>query len=62
MYVALRNSDVLFIHSGMDAGIKIRPVAEEDFKDLGPDFEERWNEYFANAPDKPVIWFGPSSL
>ncbi|KAJ3806589.1 hypothetical protein EV368DRAFT_76416 [Lentinula lateritia] len=52
----------LLAANGMDAGIKIRPVAEEDFKDLGPDFEERWNEYFVNAPDKPVIWFGPSSF
>ncbi|KAJ4467035.1 GMC oxidoreductase-domain-containing protein [Lentinula aciculospora] len=52
----------LLAANGMDAGIKIRPIGDEDFEDLGPDFEKRWNEYFVNAPDKPVIWFGPSSF
>lgn len=44
----------------MDAGIKMRPNAE-DLKELGPAFEPRWHEYFANSPDKPVIWVGPVS-
>ncbi|TFK74193.1 alcohol oxidase [Pluteus cervinus] len=47
----------LLSHSGLDAGIKIRPD-EEDLKELGPDFEKRWNEYFASAPDKPIMWIG----
>ncbi|KAJ7745758.1 GMC oxidoreductase-domain-containing protein [Mycena metata] len=50
----------LLAHNGLDAGIKFRPNAEE-LKELGPDFASRWETYFKNAPDKPVIWCGPSS-
>ncbi|KAJ3987018.1 GMC oxidoreductase-domain-containing protein [Lentinula detonsa] len=63
-----KNSDLwiegkgLLAANGMDAGIKIRPITEQDFAELGPEFEGRWNDYFVNAPDKPVIWFGPSSF
>ena len=44
--------------SGMDAGIKLRPNAEE-LEEIGPEFENRWKTYFANAPDKPVMLSGP---
>jgi alcohol oxidase len=44
--------------SAIDAGIKIRPN-EEDLKEIGPAFTTRWNSYFADAPDKPVMWIGP---
>ncbi|KAK7471925.1 hypothetical protein VKT23_000027 [Stygiomarasmius scandens] len=50
----------LMAHNGMDAGIKMRPTAE-DLKELGPVFEHRWKTYFENAPDKPVIWVGACS-
>ncbi|KAJ7017403.1 GMC oxidoreductase-domain-containing protein [Mycena alexandri] len=50
----------LLAHNGLDAGIKFRPNAEE-LKELGPDFASRWETYFKNAPDKPVIWCGASS-
>lgn len=53
-YYALTSS----LTSAVDAGIKIRPD-EEDLKEIGPEFEKRWKEHFANAPDKPVMWFGP---
>ncbi|KAL0955055.1 hypothetical protein HGRIS_003973 [Hohenbuehelia grisea] len=46
--------------NAIDAGIKLRPNTE-DLKDLGPAFESRWNEYFADAPDKPVVWLGIAS-
>jgi alcohol oxidase len=46
------------ISSGVDAGIKIRPN-EEDLKEIGPEFEATWKSYFADAPDKPVLWLGP---
>lgn len=46
--------------SGIDAGIKFRPTLEE-LKAIGPDFTTRWENYFANAPDKPVLWMGPIS-
>jgi hypothetical protein len=48
---------IFSICSGYDAGIKIRPN-QEDLKEIGPAFEARWNSYFANAPDKPVMWIG----
>ncbi|TFK36631.1 alcohol oxidase-like protein [Crucibulum laeve] len=47
-------------HNGLDAGIKMRPN-EEDLKILGPAFEERWKTFFADAPDKPVVWIGTVS-
>ncbi|KDQ62486.1 alcohol oxidase [Jaapia argillacea MUCL 33604] len=47
--------------NALDAGIKLRPSPEE-LKQIGPDFEPRWKEYFENAPDKPVMWMGPVSM
>ncbi|PFH48754.1 GMC oxidoreductase [Amanita thiersii Skay4041] len=47
----------LLTHNSIDAGIKMRPNAE-DLRVIGPEFEQRWNEYFANTPDKPVMWIG----
>jgi len=47
-------------NSGLDAGVKLRPTAQE-LEELGPQFKKQWAEYFANAPDKPVIWIGPVS-
>ncbi|KAL0575689.1 hypothetical protein V5O48_006277 [Marasmius crinis-equi] len=44
-------------HNGVDAGIKIRPN-ERDLKELGSPFKKRWEDYFMNAPDKPVMWTG----
>jgi alcohol oxidase len=38
----------------MDAGIRLRPTAD-DLREIGPLFTERWNKYFANAPDKPIM-------
>jgi len=48
----------LIAHNGIDAGIKIRPN-HEDLEEIGPEFEARWKSYFADAPDKAVMWIGP---
>ncbi|KAI0070144.1 alcohol oxidase [Panus rudis PR-1116 ss-1] len=53
----LKDGSGLMATNGLDAGIKIRPNAEE-LADIGPAFQKRWNEFFANAPDKPVLWLG----
>ncbi|KAF8071781.1 GMC oxidoreductase-domain-containing protein [Lyophyllum atratum] len=53
----LQDGKGLMSHNGLDAGIKIRPNAE-DLKEIGRDFEARWKSYFENAPDKPVMWIG----
>ncbi|KAG6821335.1 hypothetical protein H0H93_000196 [Arthromyces matolae] len=45
------------LNSALDAGIKLRPNTE-DLKEIGPDFAERWINYFRNAEDKPVMWLG----
>jgi hypothetical protein len=50
--------DVFTVRSGIDAGIKMRPNAE-DLKEIGPMFDARWKSYFADAPDKPVVWINP---
>ncbi|KAH9053394.1 alcohol oxidase-like protein [Lactarius vividus] len=44
-------------HNSIDAGIKWRPNPSE-VAELGPEFQEYWDSYFANAPDKPVLWMG----
>ncbi|KAF9002443.1 hypothetical protein BDQ17DRAFT_1356870 [Cyathus striatus] len=37
-------------------------MAHNELEELGPEFEERWKSYFANAPDKPVMLFAPFSV
>lgn len=39
----------------IDAGVKIRPTPEE-LKEMGPEFNKLWESYFANKPDKPVMF------
>ena len=39
----------------IDAGFKIRPT-EAELKEMGPEFNELWNRYFKNKPDKPVMF------
>ncbi|KAJ7158530.1 GMC oxidoreductase-domain-containing protein [Mycena filopes] len=48
----------MMAHNGIEAGIKIRPNAK-DLEVLGPSFSKRWQDFFANQPDKPVMWVGP---
>ena len=47
-------------NSGLSAGIKWRPEPSE-LPEFGPEFKELWDAYFANAPDKPVVWMGITS-
>jgi hypothetical protein len=47
-------------NSGLSAGIKWRPEPSE-LPEFGPEFKELWDAYFANAPDKPVLWMGAMS-
>ncbi|KAI0369247.1 alcohol oxidase-like protein [Pilatotrama ljubarskyi] len=51
----------LLANNGLDAGIKLRPL-KEDLDLMGQDFRKRWLEYYAPAPDKPVLWLGTVSL
>ena len=46
--------------SGVDSGIKLRP-REDELHELGPEFQSRWKDYFANKPDKPIVWMGGGS-
>ncbi|KAF8262154.1 hypothetical protein EI94DRAFT_731781 [Lactarius quietus] len=48
------------MHNSIDAGIKWRPRPSE-VAELGPEFQGYWESYFANAPDKPVLWMGINS-
>nr|6H3G_A Chain A, Alcohol oxidase [Phanerodontia chrysosporium]6H3G_B Chain B, Alcohol oxidase [Phanerodontia chrysosporium]6H3G_C Chain C, Alcohol oxidase [Phanerodontia chrysosporium]6H3G_D Chain D, Alcohol oxidase [Phanerodontia chrysosporium]6H3G_E Chain E, Alcohol oxidase [Phanerodontia chrysosporium]6H3G_F Chain F, Alcohol oxidase [Phanerodontia chrysosporium]6H3G_G Chain G, Alcohol oxidase [Phanerodontia chrysosporium]6H3G_H Chain H, Alcohol oxidase [Phanerodontia chrysosporium]CDG66232.1 len=41
--------------NAIDAGFKIRPT-EEELKEMGPEFNELWNRYFKDKPDKPVMF------
>ncbi|KAN0140556.1 alcohol oxidase [Lactarius tabidus] len=44
----------LSMHNSVDAGIKWRPKLSE-LAELGPEFQEYWDSYFADAPDKPAL-------
>ncbi|RYP63487.1 hypothetical protein DL770_009381 [Monosporascus sp. CRB-9-2] len=58
--------------NGIEAGVKIRPTAEElkEFESWPtPHFKDGWESYFRNKPDKPVMhysviagWFGDHML
>ncbi|EEB91944.1 hypothetical protein MPER_09620, partial [Moniliophthora perniciosa FA553] len=50
-------TDANTVDSGIDAGIKMRPNAE-DLAELGESFTPLWNDFFVNNPDKPVMWMG----
>ncbi|KIM85095.1 alcohol oxidase [Piloderma croceum F 1598] len=39
----------------IDAGFKIRPT-EQELKEMGPEFNELWDRYFKDKPDKPVMF------
>ncbi len=47
-------------NSGLSAGIKWRPEPSE-LPEFGPEFKQLWDAYFANAPNKPVVWMGVMS-
>lgn len=55
------NSTDLPSSSGLDSGIKIRPL-KKDLDIIGEAFRKRWQEYYAPAPDKPVLWLGMVAL
>ncbi|KAJ3759602.1 GMC oxidoreductase-domain-containing protein [Lentinula raphanica] len=44
----------LLAHNSIDAGVKLRPTPEE-LEELGPDFKQVWDEFYAGAPDKPAL-------
>jgi alcohol oxidase len=41
----------------VDTGIKMRPT-EEEVQSMGPEFAKVWRDYFADKPDKPLMWVG----
>ncbi|KAF8813030.1 alcohol oxidase [Phlegmacium glaucopus] len=56
----LHDGKGLMAQTGGGAGIKMRPTNEE-LSSMSPEFDHRWNTYFANAPDKPVVVVLPSA-
>jgi alcohol oxidase len=41
--------------NAIDAGFKIRPT-EQELKEMGSEFNELWDRYFKDKPDKPVMF------
>lgn len=35
--------------------IKLRPT-DDEVHELGPAFKDRWETFFKDRPDKPVLW------
>ncbi|KAJ7731929.1 hypothetical protein DFH07DRAFT_991055 [Mycena maculata] len=56
----LREGKGMMANNGIEVGIKFRPNAK-DLEAIGPTFTSRWQEFFANEPDKPVMWMGTLS-
>ncbi|KAI9435619.1 alcohol oxidase-like protein [Lactarius psammicola] len=54
---AIDVQEEILTHNSIDAGIKWRPKPSE-VAELGPEFQEYWDSYFVDAPDKPVLWMG----
>ncbi|KAH8919511.1 GMC oxidoreductase [Atractiella rhizophila] len=50
-----RPEQALVSSNAIDAGFKIRPT-EEELKEMGPEFNDLWNRYFKDKPDKPVMF------
>ena len=46
--------------SGIDGGMKYRP-SEQELHAIGPEFTQRWADYYAGAPDKAILWTGQIS-
>ncbi|PCH43098.1 GMC oxidoreductase [Wolfiporia cocos MD-104 SS10] len=59
--VWLESGTGLMAHNSIDSGIKLRPT-EEELKEIGPDFEHQWKNFYADAPDKPALWFGSLAM
>lgn len=51
----------IHVVSGIDAGIKFRP-SHREVEEIGPEFKSRWDQHFANAPDRPAFILAPDSL
>jgi len=54
----LKDGKGLMSHNGIDCGVKMRPNTEE-LTAMSPEFDHRWETYFAPAPDKPVMLYLP---
>ncbi|KAL1950095.1 hypothetical protein VTO73DRAFT_5217 [Trametes versicolor] len=55
------NGSGLLATNGLEAGIKIRP-SRKDLDVIGDEFRKRWLDYYAPAPDKPVLWIATLSV
>jgi alcohol oxidase len=55
-----KNGKGAYVWNYVDTGIKYRPNKDE-IKSMGPEFENVWKEYFANKPDKPLMYLGMMS-
>lgn len=45
-------------YNGQDISAKLRP-SDEEVAALGPKFQEAWDKYYKNRPDKPLVLMSP---
>ncbi|KAI0655480.1 alcohol oxidase-like protein [Cubamyces menziesii] len=57
----LENGTGLMAANGLDAGIKLRP-SKSDLDAIGDAFRQRWREFYAPSPDKPILWIGVMTM
>ncbi|KAH8102677.1 alcohol oxidase [Cristinia sonorae] len=53
----LKDGSGMLGSNGIDAGIKYRPT-EAQVKTIGPAFQTRWKEFYADHPDRSVMTMG----
>jgi len=49
------NGKGIYATNFINAGGKVRPT-EEELKEMGPEFQKFYDEYYRDAPDKPVMF------
>ncbi|KAI0324556.1 alcohol oxidase-like protein [Cubamyces sp. BRFM 1775] len=57
----LGNGTGLLAANGLDAGIRLRPSRRE-LDAIGDEFRQKWLDFYAPSPDKPVLWMGAMTL
>ncbi|KDQ20459.1 hypothetical protein BOTBODRAFT_124058 [Botryobasidium botryosum FD-172 SS1] len=57
----LKDGSGMMSSNALDAGIKLRPTPDE-LKAIGPAFQKRWETFYKDVDDKPVMWMGSVSM
>ncbi|TCD66628.1 hypothetical protein EIP91_001095 [Steccherinum ochraceum] len=54
----LEDGTGMMASNGIDAAVKMRPVSVDEVRSIGPEFEKKWESFYADHPDRSVLWIG----